>query len=246
MAESFAAQQHIYHYNYTQTAVYQHGDNGGGDVQHGVEHEACAAGEGGNEVFHAYGVVPVAQLLGVDIVTVEQGINPANRSGWALVTDPSTLAIDDQVIIVAMNADKALGCLASSSSATNVSNIPAVEVDKTGNVVYDAEKSGAMIFTLKEGNSEGTFAFQFTHKEVDYYLNAPSSGLKGRSASSGANDDTSYAITIDATNGDATIKNARPKVVKFNYATGVAFLAYSTTAANATKAENAICIYKKE
>ncbi len=178
-------------------------------------------------------------------VTVEQGINPANRVGWNLVTDASTLKTGDEIVIVAKNVDKALGCLASSSNATGVSNFPAVEVDKSGNVVYDVEKAGALVFTLKDGNSAGTFALQFTHKDTNYYLYAPSSGLKGRAASSGANDDTSYEIIIDATSGDATVENARPKVVKYNNATGTAFLAYSPTAANATKEEFAICIYRK-
>lgn len=178
-------------------------------------------------------------------VTVEQGINPANRVGWNLVTDASTLKTGDEIVIVAKNVDKALGCLASSSNATGVSNFPAVEVDRSGNVVYDVEKAGALVFTLKDGNSAGTFALQFTHKDTNYYLYAPSSGLKGRAASSGANDDTSYEIIIDATSGDATVKNARPKVVKYNNATGTTFLAYSPTAANATKDEFAICIYRK-
>lgn len=178
-------------------------------------------------------------------VTVEQGINPANRVGWNLVTDASTLKTGDEIVIVAKNVDKVLGCLASSSSATGVSNFPAVEVDKSGNVVYDVDKAGALVFTLKDGNSAGTFALQFTHKDTNYYLYAPSSGLKGRAASSGANDDTSYEIIIDATSGDATVKNARPKVVKYNNATGTTFLAYSSTAANATKDEFAICIYRK-
>lgn len=190
------------------------------------------------EVTFTYGMASVT-------VIAEQGVNPANRVGWNLVKDASTLVVGDQIVIVANQSDKVLGCLASSSVATSVSNIPAVDVDKSGNVVYDVEKAGAMVFTLAAGNAEGTFALQFTHKDVDYYLYAPSSGLKGRAASSGANDDTSYAITIDSESGEATIKNARPKVVKFNSATGIAFLSYSPTATNATKPEYGVAIYKK-
>ena len=189
-------------------------------------------------VTFTYGLVTVT-------VTAEQGINPANRVGWNLVTDAKTLAAGDQIVIVALNSDKVLGNLASSSTATSVSNIPAVDVDKSGNVVYDVEKADAMVFTLAAGNIEGTFALQFTHKDTDYYLNAPSSGLKGRKVSDGTNDDTSFEITIDSETGDATIKNARPKVVKFNNATGTAFLAYSPTATNASKSEFAVAIYKK-
>lgn len=190
------------------------------------------------EVTFTYGMASVT-------VIAEQGVNPANRVGWNLVKDASTLVVGDQIVIVANQSDKVLGCLASTSVATSVSNIPAVDVEKSGNVVYDVEKAGAMVFTLAAGNAEGTFALQFTHKDVDYYLYAPTSGLKGRAASSGANDDTSYAITIDSESGEATIKNARPKVVKFNSATGVAFLSYSPTVTNATKPEYGVAIYKK-
>ena len=180
-------------------------------------------------------------------VVVEQGVNPANRVGWGLVTDASTLAVGDEIIIVAMNSEKALGCLASTASATSVSNFPAVEVDKSAGVVYDVEKAGALVFTLAQGNSDGTFALQFNHKGDEFYLYAPSTGLKGRAASSGANDATSYTIAIDSGSGEATIQNAQPKLVKFNGAAsgGTTFLSVSTTSGNATNAGYAVSIYKK-
>ena len=175
---------------------------------------------------------------------VQQGINPANKIGWELVTDASTLAVDDEVIIVAKNADKALA--KPTSTVTSQSNFPIAEISKTGSVIYDIEDTNTQTFTLASGNSENSFAFVFNYKDTDYHMYAPSSGLKGRLASSGANDDTSWSIEISATDGDATIKNARPKVVKYNNATGAAFLSLSPTASNALKAEYSVCIYKKQ
>lgn len=180
------------------------------------------------------------------VVTVQQGINPANKIGYELVTDASKLAVGDEVILVALKSVKALGCLASSSSATGVSTIPAVDIEKTGNVIYDAEEKGVMLLTLKAGLNDGEFAFQFTHKDVNYYINAPSSGLKGRAASSGANNSTSYAVTIDSETGDATLQSTYPRIIKFNSKTGTNFTAFKLDAEGATLDGNQICIYKKQ
>ena len=191
------------------------------------------------EVTFTYGLASVT-------VVAQQGINPANKLGYELVTDASTLAVGDEVIIVAATSDKALGCLASTSNATGVSTIPAVDIVKSGNVIYDVEEAGVMLLTLKTGLNEGEFAFQFTHKDTDYYINAPSSGLKGRAASSGANNSTSYALTIDASNGFVTMQSTYPRIVKFNSKTGTNFTAFKLDAEGATLANNNICIYKKQ
>lgn len=190
------------------------------------------------EVTFTYGMTNI-------VVVAVQGVNPANKRGYELVTDASTLAIGDEVIIVSVSKDKALGCIASSSSVTGVSTIPAVDIVKTGNVIYDVEDAGVMLLTLKAGLNDGEFAFQFTHKDVDYYINAPSSGLKGRAASSGANNSTSYAITIDA-NGKATVQSTYPRIIKFNSKTATNFTAFKLDADGATLDGNHIAIYKKQ
>ncbi|MEE0863537.1 MAG: BACON domain-containing carbohydrate-binding protein [Alistipes sp.] len=191
------------------------------------------------EVTFTYGLISVT-------VVAEQGINPANKVGYELVSDASTLAVGDEVIIVAVSSDKALACLASTASATGVSTIPAVDIKKSGNVIYDVEEAGVMLLTLKAGMNDGEFAFQFTHKDVNYYLNAPSSGFKGRAASSGANTSTSFAIAIDATTGAATIQNQQPRIIKFNSKTTTNFTAFKLDAEGATLDANHIAIYKKQ
>lgn len=213
--------------------------NGGGQATVTFPSENTTSEAREAEVTFTYGMASVT-------VTVQQGVNPANKLGYELVTDASTLAVGDEVIIVAMKSEKALGCLASTASATGVSTIPAVDIEKTGNVIYDADKLGVMLLTLKAGLTENEFAFQFSHKGVDYYINAPSSGLKGRAASSGANNSTSYAITIDPETGDATVVSTYPRIIKFNSKTGTNFTAFKMDVEGASLDGNQICIYKKQ
>ena len=184
------------------------------------------------EVTFTYGMTSV-------VVTVQQGINPANKLGYELVTDASTLAIGDEVIIVALNADKAIAC----PTSTSATSFPAATISKTGNVIYDVEEAGVQVFTLSAGVSEGTMAFDFTYKDTGYRLYY-SSGLKMRATSYAVNAATSWTIDINAADGDATITSTR--LIKFNSTGGTTFTAYATTNANATKAENAVAIYKKQ
>ena len=184
------------------------------------------------EVTFSYGMTSV-------VVTVQQGINPANKIGYELVTDASKLAIGDEVIIVALNADKAIAC----PTSTSATSFPAAAISKTGNVIYDVEEAGVQVFTLSAGVSEGTMAFDFTYKDTGYRLYY-SSGLKMRATSYAVNAATSWTIDINAADGDATITSTR--LIKFNSTGGTTFTAYATTNANATKAENAVAIYKKQ
>lgn len=184
------------------------------------------------EVTFTYGMTSV-------VVTVQQGINPANKIGYELVTNASTLAVGDEVIIVALNADKAIAC----PTSTSATSFPAAAISKTGNVIYDVEEAGVQVFTLSAGVSEGTMAFDFTYKDTGYRLYY-SSGLKMRATSYAVNAATSWTIDINAADGDATITSTR--LIKFNSTGGTTFTAYATTNANATKAENAVAIYKKQ
>ena len=184
------------------------------------------------EVTFTYGQTSV-------VVTVQQGVNPANKKGYELVTDASQLAIGDEVIIVAKNADKAIAC----PTSTSATSFPATAISKTGNVIYDVEKAGVQVFTLSTGVSEGTVAFEFSYKDTGYRLYYYS-GLRMRATSNAINDATSWTIDIDKADGDASIKSTR--LIKFNSAGGTTFTAYAESNANATKEENAICIYKKQ
>lgn len=177
-------------------------------------------------------------------VTVQQGINPANKLGYELVTDASDLDVGDEVIIVSKNYAKALA----SPTSTSPSGFPVVEIEKTGNVIYDVEEAGVQIFTLSDGVSEGTMAFDFTYETTGYRLYDSSNKLKMRATSYAVNAATSWTISIDDVDGDATITSTdtTPYLIKFNSATGTGFTLYQSGTTNGDKEENAVCIYKKQ
>ena len=184
------------------------------------------------EVTFTYGMTSV-------VVTVQQGINPANKLGYELVTDASDLVVDDEIIIVAKNFDKALA----KPSGTSATYYSAVGVTKTGNVIYDIEDTDVVIFTLVAGSNDDTTALKYTYNDEVKYLSATSSTGLRMGTSVGAN--TSFEIVVE-TDGNATIKNAN-KVVKYNSAQSAGqFSAWAPSNSNATKAENSICIYKKQ
>ncbi len=184
------------------------------------------------EVTFTYGMTNI-------VVVAVQGVNPANKRGYELVTDASTLAIGDEVIIVAKNADKALAC----PTKTSDTKFPSAAIEKTGNVIYDIEDAGVQVFKLVKGEGEGTLSFEFTYKETIYYPYY-SSGLKMRTSINAA-----ASWTIDITdNGEATIStisSSKDYLLKYNSASS-SYTCYLSTATNATKAENAVAIYKKQ
>lgn len=176
-------------------------------------------------------------------VTAQQGINPANKVGYELVTNASTLAVGDEVIIVTKNSNYALKAPAKASDTAFLSTT----IEKTGNVIYDIEEAGVLPFTIKEGLTDGTKAFEFTYSETTYYLYFYSSGLRMKDS---ITETGSWTIEI-ADDGEAKISTVNSSgkscLIKFNSATStLKFTTYLSTATNATKAANAICIYKKQ
>ncbi len=173
-------------------------------------------------------------------VVAQQGLNPANKKGYELVTDASTLAAGDEVIIVAKNADKAIAC----PTSTSATSYTVAAIEKTGNVVYDAEKAGALVFTLEDDGDDKstTMALSFTYSDgTTRYLSATSStGLRSRDS---IND--SARFTIDITDTVAAIASPN-KQVYFNSSTGTTFSANTSTNSNVTKEANFVCIYKKQ
>lgn len=173
-------------------------------------------------------------------VVAQQGFNPANKKGYELVTDASTLAVGDEVIIVAKNADKAIAC----PTSTSATSYTVAAIEKTGNVIYDAEKAGALVFTLEDDGDDKstTMALSFTYSDgTTRYLSATSStGLRSRDS---IND--SARFTIDITDTVAAIASPN-KQVYFNSSTGTTFSANTSTNSNVTKEANFVCIYKKQ
>lgn len=208
----------------------------GGDaatVTFGSENTTSAAREA--EVTFTYGLTSVTAIA-------QQGINPANKLGYELVTDASTLALGDEVIIVAKNSDKALGV--STGTITSQTNFPGADIVKSGNVIYDAEEAGVVIFTLVDSEADGKFALEFTHKTSDYYLYLGSSSLKG---STSLGNYTKLSIDIESEGGVATITNSASTaaIVTFN-ATSGKFGATKVSSLDDADTTNDIAIYKKQ
>ena len=173
-------------------------------------------------------------------VTVQQGVNPANKIGYELVTDASTLAVGDEVIIVAKGVEKAVAC----PSGTSDTNYPATAISKTGNVIYDVEETDALVFTLMDDGdtNASTMALKFTYKNgTTRYLSATSStGLRSRDS---INDSARFTISIE--NAVAAIASPN-KQVYYNSSTGTSFSANTATNSNVTKEANFVSIYRKQ
>lgn len=112
---------------------------------------------------------------------------------WTLVKDASTLAVDDQIIIVAKNANYAL------STTQNTNNRGQAEVTKSGDTVTFT--SGVQVLTLKAGEVDGTFAF-YTGSAYLYAASSSKNYLKTQKTN---NANGSWTITV-AADGVATIK----------------------------------------
>lgn len=188
------------------------------------------------------GVVPEDRSLifAAGMVT-RFGVNMSGavaREKWAIVKDASTLADDDEVIIVALNADKAMG----HPHNTNVNyndRYNVVNIVKSGDAIYDIADSGALTFTLKKDINDGTFAFKFNIDGKDYYLSTTNSqnGLRIATSIKG---NTSFTVSIDSADGGATIQSY--KVVIFD---STIFTAVQESNDGTLKDENAVAIYRK-
>lgn len=110
---------------------------------------------------------------------------------WTLVTDASTLAAGDQIVIVASDTDYAMG-------ADKGNNRNAVSITKSENTLVINDQ--VQIITLETGNISNTFAFNTGNG----YLYAASSSSNHLKTKSTLDSNGSWKITITST-GVATI-----------------------------------------
>ena len=111
---------------------------------------------------------------------------------WTLVTDASTLQVGDQIIIVAVSADYAIGI----TQADN--NRPAVAIVKNPDGTVNITEN-VQILTLVEGTTDGTFGL-YTGSGYLYAASSSSNHLKTQATN---NDNGSWAIKV--TDGVASI-----------------------------------------
>ncbi|MBQ3243270.1 MAG: chitobiase/beta-hexosaminidase C-terminal domain-containing protein [Bacteroidaceae bacterium] len=144
-----------------------------------------------------------------------------------LVTDASTLAVGDQIVIVASDYDYAL------STTQNDNNRDQASVTKDGNnITYGAN---VQIITLEEGNVYGTFAFNVGTG----YLYAASSSKNYLRTNANLDDNGSWTVSV--TDGIASIiaqgSNTR-NMMQYNQSSSI-FSCYASD-----KPQKDISIYK--
>lgn len=112
---------------------------------------------------------------------------------WTLVTDASTLAVGDQIVIAAKGYNYAM------STTQNGNNRAQAAITKSENNI--TFKDGVQILTLQAGKTSGTFAF-YTGSGYLYAASSSKNYLKTETTLSA---NSSWTITIAST-GVATIK----------------------------------------
>ena len=160
---------------------------------------------------------------GTATATVTEG---SAAKAWTLVTDASTLAVGDKIIIAAKGSNYAM------STTQNSNNRGQTAITKSGNT---ASWTGSSVqeITLEAGTKTGTWAF----KVDSQYLYAASSS-KNYLRSGTKNDNAAWKVTITSA-GVATVKaqgSFTRNWIQYNGSSSI-FSCYSSAQAD-------ICIYK--
>ena len=148
---------------------------------------------------------------------------------WQLVTDASTLKVDDQIVIVAKDSNVAL------STTQGNNNRGQAAVTKGDGIVTFGDD--VQVITLEAGTKEGTFGFNVGNG----YLYAASSSSNYLRTQTTNNDNGSWLITI--TNGVTSViaqGTYTRKMMQYNEQSSI-FACYATD-----KPQKSIEIYKLE
>ena len=139
------------------------------------------------------------------------GGNDSDGCTWELVTDASTLAAGDRIVIAAAGYDYAMG-----DNSSNGEYRIRTAITKNENKI--ATTNDVQIIILEEGTKTNTFAFNVD----DSYLYAASSSSNHLKTKTALDANGSWSITI-ANNGVATIKAQGDKThnwIKYNASSG--------------------------
>ncbi len=163
-------------------------------------------------------------------VTVVQGADTAKGNTWELVTDASTLAAGDQVIIAAKDYDVAMSTTISSERRS------AVAVTKLGDY-YLTPAATAQTLVLANGSAEGTFAFYDGVNEGFLVSTSTSYELNNQTYI-----DANTSFTVSIADGVATIGNKTGDYSynKMYYREGSSYNYFYS----GTTAKQAICLYR--
>lgn len=157
------------------------------------------------------------------------GIEFAESVVYELVTDPSDLTVDSEIIIVAADSDVAL------STTQNNNNRGQAGVTKYGDTISDPG-STVQVITIEDGTKDGTVAFNVGNG----YLYAASSSSNHLKTETTLSDNSSWTVSI--ADGVATIiaqgTNTR-NTMQYNQ-TNSLFSCY------ASASQKAVSIYKRQ
>ncbi len=135
------------------------------------------------------------------------GIKFAESVKWELVTNVSSLAVGDQIIIAAKDYNYAL------STTQNSNNRGQAAITKSGNYITDPS-AAVQIIEVKNGSASGTFALYVEGTATGYLYAAGGTGKNNYLKTSATlNTTSSWNITIAST-GVATIKSADTTVAR--------------------------------
>ena len=137
-----------------------------------------------------------------------------------LVTDIANISIGDQIIIVALEYDYALG---TTQNTNNRGQAAVTKTDSTLTFGTDTE-----LITLESGNTDGTYALGVGTSQ---FLSAVSSSGNYLRTVDTLSDDASWTITIDASTGAASIVAAGTytrNTLRYNSSSGL-FACYDAT-----------------
>ena len=160
---------------------------------------------------------------GIEADVKEEVVDPTTLT-YTLVTDASTLAVGDNVVIVAAGYDVAM------STNQKSNNRGQADVTKDGDIVTFG--NDVQILTLETGTKTGTFAFN-TGSGYLYAASSSSNNLKTQETN---NDNGSWSITI-AADGTATIKaqgSYTRNVMQYNQSSSL-FACYASASQQALK-----------
>ncbi len=174
-------------------------------------------------------VISVDMSVDTDFTAAGSGGSGGGSGNFELVTDASTLAVGDEVLIV--SADATTGDNVALGESGGNFRLPAV-VTISNNAISNPGE--ATVLTLKAGTSDGTFAFF----DGSYYLSSPTTAKNYLlSELTTVNDNASWSIEISGGTTTVTAKAGSRTLLRYN-PTSPRFSCYSS-------GQNAVSIFRR-
>ena len=151
-----------------------------------------------------------AAVFTVDMAGIEPTESSSGSGVFTLVTDASTLAAGDEVLIVYKEGSKALG---GNGSSQNYRDPEDITISNDGTTIISS--GNAKVLTLCAGTTNNTWAF----KDGNNYLASPTSNNNYLLNVSSINANASWAVSID-NSGLATIRAQAGNRTDLMYNTG--------------------------